>query len=484
MRELTFRDLKLGKTSAEKESIESPELLVEGFFDPENFIATARKRGPFLFLGYKGSGKSAIGEHLRLTAEDNPNLFVRYLSLGDFPYTTFGKIIKGDYEPEAKYPDAWSWLLLLQIIEQFAKDQGSSLHTDPVARDAHRQMELAGLLPTTSLKFVVQQTIKRSGGVNWKAISLGREDSKVLGSVSDVPFFVEKLKLIVAGLRSESQHLIVIDGLDELLGKRSIQLQSLASLVYEIDRLNSHFIKSGCPVKLVLLCRTDIYELLPNANKNKIRQDSAVELVWFNDPKTPAELNMVRLANHRASLSAGRNIDIFAEFFPSKVGNHERSQDTRNFLLEFTRHTPRDFITLLNYIQKEVVNGAKVTEADIQRAVRNYSVGYFVPEIKDELNGYFTSDQINAIIALFSALGEREFTLTQLNKCISGFDEGTIPDLNRVLYHLFECSALGMLERTEGYTHFTVKYRNRNAVLDLSKKMILHRGMWKALNLR
>src|SRR5665213_1062218 len=127
MPKIAFRQIRFGKTSAEKESLEFPKLLTEGFFDPGTFIDAAKSRGSFLFLGYKGSGKSAIGEHLRLTAETQPNFFVRYISLGDFPYTSFSKIVKGDFEPEAKYPDAWSWLLLLQIIEQLAEDQGSSI---------------------------------------------------------------------------------------------------------------------------------------------------------------------------------------------------------------------------------------------------------------------------------------------------------------------------------------------------------------------
>jgi hypothetical protein len=42
---------------------------------------------------------------------------------------------------------------------------------------------------------------------------------------------------------------------------------------------------------------------------------------------------------------------------------------------------------------------------------------------------------------------------------------------------------IGTVEEIEGKTFFTVKYRNRNAVLGLGKKLILHRGMWKALNL-
>jgi len=268
---MPFPDLRLGKTSAERESEEWPELLIEGFFDPYGFARAAKKNGPFIFLGYKGSGKSAIGEHLRLTAENDPTSFVKYISLGDFPYTPFSKIIKGDIEPEAKYPTAWSWLLLLQILDQLTTDMGSSLQNDPEAGTAVEELKASGLLPSKNLSHIVQVTSKRSFSVSWRGLGGSREDSSTRGTAADIPFLVEKLKAIVFGAQSQSKHLLVIDGLDEILTKRDAQYESLASLLYEADRLNLEFSRTKSPVKIIILCRTDIFEALPNANKNKKR---------------------------------------------------------------------------------------------------------------------------------------------------------------------------------------------------------------------
>lgn len=481
-----FSEIRFGKTSAEKESLESPDLLLRGFFDPFGYVKAAKAPSGFLFLGYKGSGKSAIGEHLRLAAEDEPELFVRYLSLGDFPYTSFSKIIKGDLEPEAKFPDAWSWLLLLQAIEQLAQDNGSTLHSNKDADEVYKQLQEAGLLPSLSLKYIVQQTTKRTGGVNWKALTFGREKSTVEGNSADIPFFVEKLKELVLSIRSESRHLLVVDGLDELVGKRAVQLSSLASLVYEIDRLNSGFIRHKCPLKIILLCRTDIYELLPNANKNKLRQDSAIELNWFTEAADFRDSNLIKLINHRASISLGKETDVFKQFFPQTVtiqhGRQDVVKDSRAFLLEFTRHTPRDLITLLNFVQQEVANRNSIHLSHLEIAAKNYSVSYFVPEIRDELHGYFDSDEIGLIISLLGAVGEREFTYSQVLRASENV-AGTNCDIRKALFRLFECSALGNVHFVNGHIHFSFKFRNRNAVLDITKKMMLHRGMWKALNL-
>jgi hypothetical protein len=193
------------------------------------------------------------------------------------------------------------------------------------------------------------------------------------------------------------------------------------------------------------------------------------------------------LINHRAALSLGREVDVFDTFFPEQVvvnhGRRDTYKDPRAFLLEFTRHTPRDLITLLNFVQREAAGKSILTAWDLDRAAKNYSVAYFVPEIRDELNGYFSPDEITQIVALLSALAEREFTFNQISNCAECM-AGDPLDVSKVLVHLFECSALGNIEPVGGHTHFSFKYRNRNAVLDMSKKMMLHRGMWKALNLR
>ena len=47
---------------------------------------------PFVFLGYKGSGKTAIAERARLLAEDEPNLFVTTTSLEDLSYGEFSAV--------------------------------------------------------------------------------------------------------------------------------------------------------------------------------------------------------------------------------------------------------------------------------------------------------------------------------------------------------------------------------------------------------
>jgi hypothetical protein len=43
---------------------------------------------------------------------------------------------------------------------------------------------------------------------------------------------------------------------------------------------------------------------------------------------------------------------------------------------------------------------------------------------------------------------------------------------------MFECSGVGNVE--DG--HFWFKYRNRNSTINFGERIVLHPGLWKALN--
>src|SRR5689334_1927335 len=98
-----FSDIDFGFTSAEKEGAENPALLREGFFDVGGVRDQALRGSQFLFLGYKGSGKSAISEHLRLIADADSSLFVHPMVLADFPFTDFGKVLRGSDDTKSRY---------------------------------------------------------------------------------------------------------------------------------------------------------------------------------------------------------------------------------------------------------------------------------------------------------------------------------------------------------------------------------------------
>lgn len=478
---MSFKRIAFGYSSAEKERAEDPELLLSGYLDYKAATDLAKTGKKYLFLGYKGTGKSAIGERLALTLKAEHGSFVRLVSLGDFPFTPFSKIIRGDVEPEAKYPTAWSWLFLTYILESLSQDAALH-HPDSIAFcDAVKAFRMMGLSPAGDPASLVRTSSKNNFSLalpgKLAEYSWSRSETR---PASELPSFVESLKTMLSQARSPNNHFLIIDGLDDILTNREVQYRSLSALISEVARLNKLFSSARCPAKVVVLCRTDIFERLPGANKNKIRQDDALELDWYHDPRDPYASLLVEIAQLRASRSLGRSTDIFTDYFPRYIGHTETIQ----YLLDMTRHTPRDFLRLMTHIQ-EICGDGKITEGQVKSGLRDYSIKYFLPEIQDELSGYAAPDEISRLISALSKMRKRDFKIRELIDAAGSLVKPLAGErIFEICTALFDCGAIGNIQHQPGGTTFyTFKYRNRHSSFSESSDIVLHRGLWKALNL-
>lgn len=470
-----YRLIDFGYASAEQEGARAPGLLLRGYFDLNHVCEQALKGSEFLILGYKGSGKTAIAERLKLLYENDSQVFINDINLEDFPYASFSQLIPGNVAPEAKYPTAWSWLLLIHLIASLAKD-ASLKPRDPeelvATLEALRDM---GLLPASGLSHIVRTTTKKTFKLTIPKVF--ERTVETTDTLVDIPHFVDNLKRLVTRLHTENKHLLILDGLDEIVTNEAAQWDSLGALIFEVNRLNALFNKNNIPAKIMVLCRTDIFELLRGANKNKIRQDSAIELNWYADP--PIKSLLVRIANLRAALAFDQETDLFTEFFPKKIFR----RGSLRIFLDTTRHTPRDFLQLLKYIQSNCAETKPSIKA-VRAGLRQYSVEYFLPEIIDELEGYASAAEVKEFFQIVGSLRSRDFSAKQLYDAVDSDSLLAKDMVDRILRALFECSAVGNIQHRSGGARFlTFRFRNRHATFNLKERILLHRGLWRALNL-
>ncbi|XOF34613.1 MAG: hypothetical protein ACL93V_04805 [Candidatus Electrothrix sp. YB6] len=111
--------------------------------------------------------------------------------------------------------------------------------------------------------------------------------------------------------------------------------------------------------------------------------------------------------------------------------------------------------------------------------LRRYSFNYFLPEIKDELVGYLSIDDVDALLKSLSYLKKTRFTLDEISECYQKTSLITRHDLYKVLNYLFDCSAIGNLDRN----YYCFKYRDRHTFFNPNERIIIHRGLWKALSI-
>lgn len=297
--------------------------------------------------------------------------------------------------------------------------------------------------------------------------------------------FTELLERAISGYHTKSQHILVVDGLDDILISNSIQNRVLSALIQSATRLNRLFQRNGVSATIIVLCRTDIFQSIPNPNKNKIRQDYGVHLDWYHDPQNPEHSGLITLANLRCRESFGDMEDVFDECFPEDLAG----QPVRKWMLEQTRHTPRDFLQLFRYIQKHVQptdNSERISRSEIMGGTRQYSIDYFLPEIRDSLVGMLPDNQIEAGLSTLSSLRKREFTFDEFGyhaRDILGDAMYENIDVRLILEHLFNVGAIGNKAQFSNHVMYTFKYRNPNSTVNYQERFTIHKGLWKAFNL-
>lgn len=468
-----FKAIPFGSSDARTEVHKNPKLLVEGYLDEMNIVDRALNSTDFLFLGYKGSGKSALGEHLKLSFADNPDVFITTELLNSFPYKLFGKVIKGDAEHEAKLPIAWQWILLLAAMNSFEKDQSKTaqnLNEWNLTVEVFRDLQL---FPIKSITDIVNKASKRTftTGIP-KVFEFSTELNPI--NFTDPHAMIEYIKELLASLTVHNKHYLIIDGLDDFLSDREQQYTAVIALINQAKELNVWFSENDVPFKIIILCRTDLFERLSDPNKNKIKQDYTFNINWFDESETDdySKSNLIKLANLRGRIAFPEISNIFKEFFPAKYNGNSIYQE----LLDCTRHTPRDFLQLLIMIQNSTI-GNKVDVAAITSGIKKYSIEYFQSEIRDELAGYIPSTDITLTFEILAKMRKREFYLSDIQRYINKDPRYKSLNINDIFNVLFECSAIGHLIGPEN--KFYIKYRNRTMTFNSSERIILHKGLWK-----
>lgn len=477
---IPLKDIQFGYASAEDESTKCPVLLLEGFIDNEGFADELCYGSRFLVLGDKGSGKSALAEHLRLSSQDRHDIFIKTIYLSDFPFVNFTKIVNTDDLPASRYPTAWSWLLLLYLIESISNDEGASTALDHEFHRTLTCLNRLGLLPSPSVKKLVNSSTSTSFKLNLPPFFEATRITSSPKTEEAIPFFVENFRNLLTTCRSASKHLLIIDGLDDILTFEPVQYEALGALLLEASRLNSHFFQAGCPCKVVLLCRTNLFERLPGPNKNKVRQDSAIYLDWYGGERSPRNTKLVQLANNRAKLSDDRIHEVFDAYFPRLF----YGKGIIRFFLAYTRHNPRDFLQLLKAIQRHE-KSVRVSKDAIKAGLVDYCENYFLPEIKDTLDGYLDNTTIDLIFHLLATLGKRRFSIAALTNTVESNSRYHSLDLNKILDALFECSAIGNVRELANKSKYaSFKFRNRNSVFNQADDIVLQNAIWLALSVQ
>lgn len=472
-----FNAINFGKADAHTEGEDYPALLEDGYLDTSSVVDKALNSSVFLFLGYKGSGKSSLSEHLRLKPGDS---VVDQQGLKDFPFKEFDKALPVE-DRLLRYKKLWEWLLCVKIFCDLYRDSDAIIRSQDNINKIINVLTKTGFFPVISLSSLVNKTVTNSAKATAKFGELAHSETYGTDCVG-FDMLGDYLKETLVQFKEERQHVLIIDDLDDILSPNGVQFGVITALINEVKDLNRYFFLSCVPVKILVLCRTDMFERLPDPNKNKIKQDNSFIFTWYREGvDKPQNSDLINLVNMRARLVYPELDDVFKTFFPP---NHNGT-NIYSALLDYTRHTPRDFIQLINHIQKQCQKDTiSVTPKQIDKGINEYSAEYFKQEIADEMSGYLTRQIIEGVFNVLASLRSRDFwfkDFVEKSKYNTLLKNADPYEIMKVLY---DCSAIGHIYSYDGggSSRVTFKYRNRASSFVPEDRIMLHKGLWKALN--
>jgi hypothetical protein len=485
--EPAFTDLYFGLADGKNEAIEHPDEFIQSFVDHNNVVEEVSDKRKLLLLGPKGTGKSAVAWYVELTARSR-NQLVQTRDISELPLTEIGKVKTGEDEGPGRSLTAWRILLLCSMIDVILSDQASSLNQNSDFLRVVEALRREGFLDPT-FKRAVLSASKSTFKLSVTGIGeYSREASPNLNLYHLVPYLVQWIK----ENQSPNRHLLFLDGLDSIYLTDSRYTSALSSLLQAAYLLRQELV--GSTSHLVLLVRNDIFTRLQLADSGKMRDDFGVDLDWRMLTGRPERSALFRLINSKApSLLGTGSIDVVGRYFSPNVelgarrGGPGRAEHIWQYLLNLTRHTPRDLLQLLENIRRvckedpgALDRQGRVRPDALREGVLRYATRHFVGAIQNELVGRDSTDpeMVSRAISTLRNLPGQSFTAEQFTRdCFDDNSDANRAQAAKLLSWLFFAGAIGNERpgRNESYLQFY--HRRDETEVYLKGRLRIHNAL-------
>lgn len=439
----------------------------------------------YYVIGRKGSGKTAISEHINNLCKHD--VFAEELSFKNFPFNDLYNHSNDRYTPPNQYITIWKYIIYSFICRMMIKNNSIDSNIRNELSKIYGDKSISSLSRTISnwTQGEFGLNVLGSGGT----IKLGRE--LVENNLLSWKEKTEILEDIILEYIDAAKYYIIFDELDEdyreIQDKTSHQQYKflLTSLFKAVQDIKSFFKDSKKKIIPIIFLRDDIYKIIRDADKTKW-MDFTVEIDW-NIPKIQ---NMLA---YRISKSCGLEKALpFDEAWNLiftqglvKVGTsgknniHSFEAITRN-----THLRPRDYVKFIQECAKAaLLNPNKmIYPQNVKKVERNFS-NYLKSEIIDEVHPVLPD--IDVIFQVITSLRKWNFKIQEFKSVYNTYlEKGSIEEKNfdYVLQTLFHFSIIGNQDKRR-LDKFYFKYQNKDATINYNEQLVVHRGLFKSLQI-
>ncbi|SFG37498.1 P-loop ATPase, Sll1717 family [Neptunomonas qingdaonensis] len=434
-------------------------------------------------IGRKGTGKTAVCEHI--SNLENDIVFTQKLSFKNFPFNVLYEQVDKGFTAPNQYITIWKYLIYTTICKMLVRnkkvDTESRIELNKVFNEDLSTAFPKAVTKWTALKFDMQ--------ILGNGVGVGADRDVFEGVDMPISDRVSFLENYIKGKLGGESYLVMFDELDEDY-KNIIEAENhkkytqlLTSLFKAVQDVRAFF-KSRKVYPIVFL-RDDIYSLLEDPDKNKW-SDYMVELEWNKDSlKNLLAFRLSRAQNPDSSTKS------FALMWGSVFeGGEVRYGDRGNksmpifdYITRSTQNRPRDYIQYLQLCANQALEKGKVKiNPSIVKGESYAFSNYLRSEMEDEIHGAIP--EIKLILNLFTKLRKQTLSIAEFKELYeSEVASGNIPkrDYQFILEMLFMFSVIGNVAKQEN--HHIFRYQNKQSRLNMSERICVHRGLYRALQI-
>jgi hypothetical protein len=289
----------------------------------------------------------------------------------------------------------------------------------------------------------------------------------------------------------QAKYYILFDELDEdyrdivKTSQTPVYIELITSLFKAVQDIRSTFAANTTSSILpVIFLRDDIYDLIQDSDKNKWR-DFRVDLSWdVHKIKQVIAFRISRALDPNCKTIHSFEVAWEKLFGKELVGmghKQKRFIHSFDFIARSTLLRPRDFVSYLqNCAEHANILNLPITAKTIKVVDKAFS-NYLREEFTDEL--FAILPDISGILDVISQLRKWNFSIAEFERAYSEqVKAGFIKEKSTkfVLQVLFLFDVIGNSPRLG---RFVFRYQNREARLNFNERVVVHRGLFKSLQI-
>ena len=257
-----------------------------------------------------------------------------------------------------RFRSIWKYLLLVEILKMIFNKYPDQENLE--LTELYEGLKKYGFITNDSLVRVATKIRLTEMTLNIAEIFEAKsnvEHSVKLNGPDEITDLI--LNTIKDSYFGDRKFFLIVDGLDDVLRLEKFSPDIVTGLLRAINYINKSFSIAEVRVKVVLLMRTDIYDLCRDPDLNKIKRDAAINLSWTKDDLK----NIV----YKRICAEYPQITSFSDFWDNYAPLNYKNAPSITFLFELTLLRPRDILQFFIECQDMYGNNNSLSYSELNR---------------------------------------------------------------------------------------------------------------------